>query len=175
VTGQPPKTLRDGRYQGWWWIHNHTLDVYAKQVGASAWLVYCYLVRRADKAGKSFPAIATIASDTGLSRNTVKTSIATLEGAGLLHVEERTDDAGRSTSHRYTVRAGEGPNSDPHLSNSDTSEEADSDPSPGQILTPNNTHVNETHSNKGLSLEERLEHDAEWQRTQDVLRRRKGR
>jgi hypothetical protein len=28
---------------------------------------------------------------------------------------------------------------------------------------------------KGMTLEERLAHDAEWQRTQDVLRRRKGR
>ena len=106
VKRQTDDRLRDGRRRNWFWVGNDTLDAYLPRVGPHAWAVYCYLVRRADRADQCWPSVRTITEDTGVGRTKVKESIRLLEEAGLLRVEARVDDSGDATSHLYTVLGG---------------------------------------------------------------------
>ena len=60
-----------------------------------------YLKDRADKDGKCWPAIKTIARELCLSRSTVKRALDELCGAGLLTREPRQRDNGGRTSNLY--------------------------------------------------------------------------
>ena len=107
VKRQTDDRLRDGRRRNWFWVGNDTLDAYLPRIGPHAWAVYCYLVRRGDRADQCWPSLRTIAGDTGVSRPTVIASIRLLEEVGLLRVEARTDDSGDATTHLYTVLGGQ--------------------------------------------------------------------
>jgi predicted transcriptional regulator len=62
-----------------------------------------YLRDHADKDGKCFPAIGTIAKELKLSRSTVKRAIADLEQSGHLRKERRWRENGGKTSHMYYI------------------------------------------------------------------------
>lgn len=51
--------------------------------------LYIYLRDRADREGKSWPALSTIAKDLALSKSTVKRAISDLKAAGYLETEQR--------------------------------------------------------------------------------------
>ncbi|WP_034145276.1 helix-turn-helix domain-containing protein [Desulfosporosinus sp. BICA1-9] len=65
--------------------------------------VYMYLHDRADKEGKCYPAIGTIAKELKLSRSTVKRAIADLEKSGRLRKEQRWRENGGKSSNLYYV------------------------------------------------------------------------
>lgn len=63
-----------------------------------------YLKDRADKDGKCWPAIGTIARELHLSRRTVERAIADLEKAGRLTKEQRWRDNGGKSSLLFTLK-----------------------------------------------------------------------
>jgi len=60
-----------------------------KNLSHRAKTVYIYLRDRADREGKSWPALQTIAKDLALSKSTVKRAISDLKAAGYLETEQR--------------------------------------------------------------------------------------
>ena len=62
-----------------------------------------YLKDRADKDGKCWPAIKTIARELCLSRSTVKRALDDLYGAGLLTREPRWRENGSHSSNLYRL------------------------------------------------------------------------
>ena len=75
--------------------------VYASELPHRAVSVFMYLRDRADKDGKCYPAIATIAKELKLSRSTVKRAIADLEKSGRLRKEQRWRENGGKSSNLY--------------------------------------------------------------------------
>jgi len=77
-------------------------SLYASELPHRAVAVYMYLRDRADKDGKCFPAIGTIAGELKLSRSTVKRAITDLEKSGHLRKEQRwRENGGRSSCLYY--------------------------------------------------------------------------
>jgi DNA-binding MarR family transcriptional regulator len=66
--------------------------------------VYMYLRDRADRDGKCYPAVGTIAGQLHLSRSTVKRAVADLEKAGYLTREQRWRENGGKSSCLYRLR-----------------------------------------------------------------------
>jgi predicted transcriptional regulator len=62
-----------------------------------------YLKDRADKDGKCYPAIGTIARELKLSRSTVKRALADLEKSGRLRREQRWRENGGKSSCMYFI------------------------------------------------------------------------
>ncbi len=55
--------IYDRRRKDRFWIHDVIIDHYGREIGAYGVAVYCYLARRADPSGKSFPRIRLIAEE----------------------------------------------------------------------------------------------------------------
>lgn len=79
-------------------------SIYASELMHRAVAVYMYLHERADKNGKCYPAISTIARELKLSRSTVKRAIADLEKSGHLQREKRWRENGGKSSNFYYVK-----------------------------------------------------------------------
>ena len=79
-------------------------SLYASELPHRAVAVYMYLCDRADKDGKCYPAIGTIAGELKLSRSTVKRAIADLEKNGYLRKELRWRENGGKSSNMYYVK-----------------------------------------------------------------------
>lgn len=79
-------------------------SIYAEELPHRAKAVYMYLKDRADKDGKCWPAIGTIARELHLSRRTVERAVADLVQAGLLTKEQRWRDNGGKSSLLYTLK-----------------------------------------------------------------------
>ena len=62
-----------------------------------------YLADRADKNGKCYPAIGTIARELKLSRSTVKRALSDLENSGRLRKEQRWRENGGKSSNLYYI------------------------------------------------------------------------
>jgi predicted transcriptional regulator len=78
-------------------------SLYASELPHRAVTVYMYLRDRADKDGKCYPAIGTIARELKLSRSTVKRAVADLERTGYLRKEQRWRENGGKSSHMYYI------------------------------------------------------------------------
>lgn len=78
-------------------------NIYASDLSHRARAVYMYLKDRADKDGKCWPAIKTIAKELNLSRSTVKRALDDLCQAGLLTKETRWRENGGLTSNLYRI------------------------------------------------------------------------
>ena len=76
-------------------------SLYSSELPHRARAVYMYLHERADKDGKCYPAIGTIAKELKLSRSTVKRAIADLGKSGRLHKEQRWRENGGKSSNLY--------------------------------------------------------------------------
>ena len=72
-----------------------------RELPSRAKLVYKYLQDRADKDGKCWPAIKTIAKDTSLSVSTVKRGLKDLVEGGYVRKERRVRDNKGDTSNVY--------------------------------------------------------------------------
>jgi DNA-binding MarR family transcriptional regulator len=78
--------------------------LYDSELPHRAVAVYMYLRDRADKNGKCYPAIGTIARDMKLSRSTVKRAVADLEKAGYLTKGQRWRENGGKSSCLYQLK-----------------------------------------------------------------------
>lgn len=76
-------------------------SLYSSQLPHRAVAVYMYLKDRADKEGKCYPAIGTIARELKLSRSTVKRALADLEKSSRLRREQRWRENGGKSSNMY--------------------------------------------------------------------------
>lgn len=76
-------------------------SLYSSELPHRARAVYMYLHDRADKDGKCYPAIGTIAKELKLSRSTVKRAIADLEKSDRLRKEQRWRENGGKSSNFY--------------------------------------------------------------------------
>ena len=76
-------------------------SLYSSDLPHRARAVYMYLADRADKEGKCYPAIGTIAKELKLSRSTVKRAIADLEESGYLRKEQRWRENGGKSSNMF--------------------------------------------------------------------------
>lgn len=76
-------------------------SLYASDLPHRARAVYMYLSYRADKDGKCYPAIGTIARELKLSRSTIKRSISDLEKSGYIRKEQRWRENGGKSSNMY--------------------------------------------------------------------------
>ena len=80
--------------------------LYSSELPHRARAVYMYLRDRADRNGKCYPAIGTIAKELKLSRSTVKRAIADLEKSGYLRREQRwRENGGKSSNMFYLTKA----------------------------------------------------------------------
>lgn len=79
-------------------------SLYSSELPHRARAVYMYLHDRADKDGKCYPAIGTIARELKLSRSTVKRAIADLEKSGCLRKEQRWRENGGKSSNLYYIK-----------------------------------------------------------------------
>ena len=78
-------------------------NIYSSDLSHRARAVYMYLKDRADKDGKCWPAITTIARELCLSRSTVKRALDDLCQAGLVTKETRWRENGGLTSNLYRL------------------------------------------------------------------------
>lgn len=76
-------------------------SLYSSELPHRARTVFMYLHDRADKDGKCYPAIGTIAKELKLSRSTVKRAISDLEKSGRLRKEQRWRENGGKSSNLY--------------------------------------------------------------------------
>lgn len=79
-------------------------SVYTSELPHRARAVYMYLHDRADKDGKCYPSIGTIARELKLSRSTVKRAITDLEQSGRLRKEQRWRENGGKSSNLYYIK-----------------------------------------------------------------------
>ncbi|MCI2105281.1 MAG: helix-turn-helix domain-containing protein [Intestinimonas sp.] len=79
-------------------------SIYAENLPHRAKAVYMYLRDRADRDGRCYPAIGTIAKELKLSRSTVKRAIVDLEKAGYLSKKQRWRENGGKSSLLYTLK-----------------------------------------------------------------------
>lgn len=83
---------RDKRKRGWFWLDNDYLNGWAKYFGAVGTAIYVSLCRHSNNENqKCFPAMKTIAEETGISENTVKKYIHLFEKFKLIGIEKERD------------------------------------------------------------------------------------
>lgn len=101
-----PIHIRSKRKERRYWLDNEFIDQgYAAHVGPAAVAVYNLLCRRADNdSQQSWPGKCSIASDLGLSKNTVKMAIRQLAACNLVVVKQNFRPGTREhESNTYTL------------------------------------------------------------------------
>lgn len=78
-------------------------DIYQSELSHRARTVYMYLKDHADKEGRCWPGIRTIAVELDLSRSTVKRALDDLSRAGFIARESRWRENGSLTSNLYRI------------------------------------------------------------------------
>ena len=78
--------------------------VYISDLNHRAKAVYMYLKDHADKNGRCWPGIKTIAKDLELSSSTVRRALDDLDKAGLVSKTHRWRENGRYSSNLYQVK-----------------------------------------------------------------------
>lgn len=76
-------------------------SLYSENLPHRAVSVYMYLKDRADRDGKCYPAIGTIARELKYSRSTVKRAIDDLVQGGRLRKQQRWRESGGKSSNMY--------------------------------------------------------------------------
>lgn len=94
--------VRDRRGGHWSWFHHAVIDDYGAALGPYGIAVYICLCRHADREECTFVGQRTIATEIGAGRTSVNQAVAKLRELGLIEVEDRTDEGGRTTS-TYTL------------------------------------------------------------------------
>jgi len=95
---------QDKRDFGFYQVDNRIITEYGSLIGVYGIAVYSAISYHANrKDGTSFPAIATIAKETGCSSRKVTSTIQQLEELRLISVTPRTTIKGKRTSNLYTL------------------------------------------------------------------------
>ncbi|NPV89760.1 MAG: helix-turn-helix domain-containing protein [Firmicutes bacterium] len=79
-------------------------SLYTSELPHRAVAVYMYLRDRADRDGKCYPAIGTIARELKLSRSTVKRALDDLAKSGRIRKEQRWRENGGKSSCMYFLK-----------------------------------------------------------------------
>ena len=79
-------------------------NLYQEELPSRAKLLYKYLYDRADKDGRCWPALKTIAKDTSMSKSTVQRAVDDLIKHGLLTKEVRTRENNGQSSNNYYLK-----------------------------------------------------------------------
>lgn len=88
LTDDIVRPIRDDRPR-WFSMQVEAIEVYAKIVGPSAFVVYALLCSSAGTDKRCYPSRATIATTLGMSRETVTTAIRKLVAANMIETYER--------------------------------------------------------------------------------------
>jgi hypothetical protein len=100
----PPPPRRARRPGQWCWLDTALVATYGPRIGAYGIAVYATLAAHANgRTQACWPSIGRIASLLKLSRSTVKTTLRTLQRAGLIAIDPRRDPAGDPASNNYTL------------------------------------------------------------------------
>ena len=78
-------------------------NIYHSELNHRARAVYIYLKDHADKQGRCWPGIRTIAAELDMSRSTVKRALDDLCKEGLISKEPRWRENGSYTSNLYKI------------------------------------------------------------------------
>ncbi len=78
-------------------------NIYHSELNHRARAVYMYLKDHADKQGRCWPGIRTIAAELDMSRSTVKRALDDLCKEGLISKEPRWRENGSYTSNLYKI------------------------------------------------------------------------
>ena len=78
-------------------------NIYHSELNHRARAVYMYLTDHADKQGRCWPGIRTIAAELDMSRSTVKRALDDLCKEGLIYKEPRWRENGSYTSNLYKI------------------------------------------------------------------------
>ncbi|MBP3509316.1 helix-turn-helix domain-containing protein [Oscillibacter sp.] len=78
-------------------------SIYHSELSHRARAVYMYLKDHADKQGRCWPGIKTIAAELSMSRSTVKRALDDLCKEGLISKEPRWRENGSYTSNLYKI------------------------------------------------------------------------
>jgi biotin operon repressor len=97
-----PIAVRDRRGGHWAWFHHSVIDDYGAVIGPYGIAVYICLCRHVDREESTFVGQRTIATEIGSGRTSVNQAVAKLRELGLIDVEDRIDEHGRTTS-TYTL------------------------------------------------------------------------
>lgn len=97
-----PIAVRDRRGGHWAWFHHSLIDDYGAALGPYGIAVYVCLCRHVDREESTFVGQRTIATEIGAGRTSVNQAVAKLRELGLIEVEDRVDEHGRTTS-TYTL------------------------------------------------------------------------
>lgn len=95
--------LYDKRRRDRFWVHDAVIDDFGKELGVYGIAVYCYLARRADVGGRSFPSITRMAEDLNCGTTKVKESLKQLAGLELMGVESTMKEDGSHGSNNYNL------------------------------------------------------------------------
>lgn len=79
-------------------------NLYREELPPRAKALYMYLKDRANKDGRCWPALKTIACDTSMSKRTVQRAIDDLLASGLLTKESRVRENGGRSSNNYYLK-----------------------------------------------------------------------
>lgn len=90
--------VRDRRGGHWAWFHHAVIDDYGPELGPYGIAVYICLCRHADREEATFVGQKTVAREIGAGRTAVNQAVAKLRALGLVEVEDRQDERGRTTS-----------------------------------------------------------------------------
>lgn len=97
-------TASDARTFPFFQVENAVIDRYGAALGPYGLAVYMAIARHVNqKSGVAFPGMATIARETGMSRNRVVAAVKKLETTGLIRVNRRKRDDGGKASNEYTL------------------------------------------------------------------------
>lgn len=147
-----PITVRDRRGGHWAWFHHSVIDDYGAAIGPYGIAVYVCLCRHADREESTFVGQRTIATEIGAGRTSVNQAVAKLRELGLIEVEDRVDEHGRTTS-TYTLL-------DPPLFTEQTGLPPDEQPAARQansLLSRNKNHGKRGTSTKEQDAANRFE------------------
>jgi hypothetical protein len=123
------------------------LNGWAKKCGWKATLVYDSLWRHADRSRESFPSIKLMSDEHGVSTDTIKRGIRTLESFGIISREQKTDPITGKFKHNTYVLLAKKHWKEPTVGADSTTVNRGAvvTPTVGADSTPKDTHKKDTH------------------------------
>jgi len=82
-------------------VSNTVIDIFGPKIGPYGIAVYSALAYHANQDGGCFPSLSKIATETGMCRRKVISTVGKLEALGLIEVTQRHSSRGDHTSNHY--------------------------------------------------------------------------
>lgn len=103
---KPPHSVRDARKPGWFYLDGALITRYGPQIGAYGIAIYAVLAHKAAESRSDCAIIGydSIAALISIGRNTVIRTLRDMATAGVITIEQQTDDMGRAIgANIYTL------------------------------------------------------------------------